>query len=154
MAVRAPIFEFFRFDEDVGPDGSAEFAMGSETELTARLATHGHKCWHCASAVVQHIIRRHQLTREWVLRRAIRCGRGIYRANQGLRSAPQPVLFGYPRYLVRRIGRAAIDLALAQMISDEAVKLRLRWNFNLLIGRAKESKALERMKRRSLRDGR
>ena len=53
--------------------------MGSETEFTVRLERAGHGAWFVADAVVEHMVRPEQMAEEWVLSRAYRHGRGIYR---------------------------------------------------------------------------
>lgn len=80
MAVRAALLrQGHRFDESVGPDGSAVYGMGSETEFTVRLERAGHSAWFVADAVVEHMVRPEQMAEEWVLSRAYRHGRGVYR---------------------------------------------------------------------------
>jgi hypothetical protein len=75
-----------RFDENIGPNGDPQYPMGSESELTRRLARGGYKAWHCPGAVVDHIIRPSQLTRGSMLQRATRYGRGQYRLRQDLQA--------------------------------------------------------------------
>ena len=79
MAIRRRVFEQgYRFDPEVGPSGG-DYAMGSETDLTVRLGEAGFKVWFCPEAVVEHFIRAHQIEPKWILERAIRFGRGMYR---------------------------------------------------------------------------
>src|SRR5262245_40508219 len=66
MAVRSRVFGKHRFLEKIGPDGTLNYATGSETEFTSRAAKAGHKCWHSKRCVVGHIIRAHQLRPEWL----------------------------------------------------------------------------------------
>ena len=153
MAVRAHIFERFRFDERIGPDGSSNYVMGSETELTVRLALHGYKCWHCPDAVVQHLIQPHQLERAWILQRSRRYGRSIYRGKYRSFTEPVPVVLGYPRYLLRQIGKAAAAVAVARLIGDNKAVLKARWELNSLIGQAEEGRLLERQKRNHVESG-
>jgi glycosyltransferase involved in cell wall biosynthesis len=75
MALRADVLGNRRFDESIGPRAGA-YPMGSETELTRRLAADGVRAWHVREAVVEHLVRRFQITPEWLLRRAYRYGRG------------------------------------------------------------------------------
>src|SRR4249920_1140386 len=99
MAIRRAVFDRgYRFDESVGPSG-ASYAMGSETEFVTRVAKDGHKAWFCKSASVHHFVRAYQFDRHWILGRAVRFGRGMYRRQ--LRDAPYrgPLLFGMPRFL-------------------------------------------------------
>lgn len=78
MAVRARVFEDgIRFDVHIGPDGSAIYAMGSDTEMALRLEALGFKCWFAASPYVEHIIRPEHLEENWILARGYRWGRGL-----------------------------------------------------------------------------
>ena len=68
MAIRAEVFAAgYRFNVQLGPRGR-NYPMGAETELTLRLANAGFTAWHCKQAVVEHIIRKFQLNRAWILR--------------------------------------------------------------------------------------
>lgn len=79
MAVRASLFaDGLKFDTEIGPDGTAAYAMGSEAALSQRLWRAGHKCWLTRKAPVRHIIRREQMTRDWLIRRAYRFGKGEF----------------------------------------------------------------------------
>ncbi|TFW14752.1 glycosyltransferase [Massilia arenosa] len=99
MAVRREVFaEGHRFDIKVGPT-AGQYAMGSETEFTRRIASHGYKAWFCEKARVAHRIRAHQLTRAWVLERARRFGRGARRQEVPDGSKR---LFGVPRWMYAR----------------------------------------------------
>jgi glycosyltransferase involved in cell wall biosynthesis len=103
MAVRAAVFRKLRFAENIGPNGSISYAMGSETEFTMRAANSGHRCWHFRDAPVGHIVRPRQLKREWLLQRAYNQGRGDRRKfgiNDESRFAR---LLGYPRHVTRRV---------------------------------------------------
>jgi len=55
MAVRADLFrKGHRFDERLGPNGSAVYAMGGETECVLRLViAENLRCWHCKAARVR-----------------------------------------------------------------------------------------------------
>jgi glycosyltransferase involved in cell wall biosynthesis len=77
MAVRASVFESGqRFNADIGPDGSRNYGMGSETELARRLGELGHKCWFAQGPRVDHIIRPNQMQLPSILLRGYRWGRG------------------------------------------------------------------------------
>src|SRR5690242_14211481 len=79
MAIRTAVFQSgVRFDPSIGPRNSS-YPMGSETELTLRLSHRGQKAWHVPTAVVEHFIRNYQIRQSWVLKRAIRHGRGQFR---------------------------------------------------------------------------
>jgi len=82
MTVRSTIFRDHRFFEGIGPNGTRNYAVGSETEFTRRVEKLGHRCWHSQSSVVGHIILRHQLEPEWLLQRAYNHARGWRRLNK------------------------------------------------------------------------
>jgi len=76
MALRKSVFDDgLRFDERIGPRG-ASYAMGSETALVLRLRALGHEPVFLPDSVVHHQIRAEQLSREWLIGRAFREGRG------------------------------------------------------------------------------
>lgn len=79
MAVRRRVFEGgLLFDETIGPNSSQHFyKMGSESEFCDRADRAGLKFWFNSRAVVSHIIRPHQMTRDFVKARAFRHGSGI-----------------------------------------------------------------------------
>ena len=81
MTVRSKVFKTHRFLEGIGPDGTAKYATGSETEFTRRAATSGHLCWHSRDCVVGHIVRAHQIKPEWLLQRAYNQAKGWRRMN-------------------------------------------------------------------------
>jgi glycosyltransferase involved in cell wall biosynthesis len=115
-----------RFDINMGP-GAARPSMGEEIELVGRLARGGHKIWWIAGARVEHIVRPEQLTKRWVLRRAVQFGRGRYWLDIEFRQ-PVPRVAGMPRWLLRRaieqLGRAAA----AWIRHNEQGFLVERWN--------------------------
>ena len=141
MAVRTKVFEDgFRFDSTIGPQGK-NYAMGSETEFVRRLARHGHRAWHISNAVVEHWIRDFQMTRSWILGRAIRFGRGAYRLRRLEQQAQMPSWFGVPRYLFRETLRQAALLSKALLISSGERAFRARWELNVLRGQITEAYA-------------
>jgi glycosyltransferase involved in cell wall biosynthesis len=79
MAVRMRVFKGgLLFDEAIGPNSSQHFyMMGSESEFCDRADRAGLKFWFNSKAVVAHIIRPHQMTRDFVMARAFRHGRGV-----------------------------------------------------------------------------
>ena len=82
MATRASAFDSgIRFNDRIGPDGSAIYAMGSDTEMAMRLEALGLKCWFAASPYVEHIVRPEQLEENWILARGYRWGRGLARMH-------------------------------------------------------------------------
>ena len=139
MAIRKAIFDSgIRFDESIGPRG-LDYPMGSETELILRLSRNGHKGWFVPKAVVEHFIREEQLSKQWVLRRAVRWGRGSYRL------APNLKLWGsVPRHLYRDLPKFALKIAIAGAVLNPEARFRAQWAFNLLRGEAIEARALYR----------
>jgi len=144
MAIRIEIFEAgYRFDVRIGPR-SRSYAMGSETELTLRLAKAGFEAWHCKQAVVEHIIRKFQLERAWILRRAIRYGRGRYRLGVQYENVNRKKYLGIPRYLIKEVAKKGFDVGRARLGGDAAELFEKRWIFNYLLGQAIEARLIHR----------
>lgn len=142
MAIRAEVFASgIRFNPLIGPRGT-EYAMGSETELVRRLVGEGYLAWHVQDAVVEHFIRDFQLTRAWVLRRAIRFGRGQYRMSQTERPKTLVSWFGIPRYLFRRLLTEILVIARACVFLNGEALFQARWNLNYLRGQIMEARVL------------
>lgn len=140
MAVRRSVFDTgVRFDEGVGPT-SGSYAMGGETALTVKLARSGLQCWHCKDAEVQHIIRDFQMTRRWVLRRAIRFGRGATRADYEAWDERPRMLFGVPRYLIRMLGEEAGRVAWSRLFAPGRPAFQARWKLNYRLGQLLEAR--------------
>jgi glycosyltransferase involved in cell wall biosynthesis len=147
MAVRANIFKAgYRFDTTIGPRGK-EYAMGSETELVLRLTQAGYRAWHCENAVVEHLIDKSQMTEEWLMRRAVRFGRGQTRLEDNLPSEPLRKWLGVPRYLVRIIGTQAFRLALATLKRNARARFQARWELNFTMGAAMEARRMHQAKK-------
>ena len=78
MAVRGKLFKNgLRFNPSIGPDGSKNFGMGSESELLRRLEREGQQLFFCEAAAVGHQIKPSLLRWGSVLARARRYGRGL-----------------------------------------------------------------------------
>ena len=145
MAVRANVFEQgIRFDPSIGPCG-ADYPMGSETEMLLRLARYGHRAWYVAGAVVEHFIRKEQLERRWVLRRAFRHGRGYYRLFISDRYPRRKLWMGIPRYLFRDIPKYAVLAIASYLCFKQESHFRAHYSFNLLRGQAKEAYRIARL---------
>jgi glycosyltransferase involved in cell wall biosynthesis len=125
MAVRARAFAELTFDTTIGPSGTS-YAMGSETDLLIRLANKGYKAYHTPGAIVEHFIRKEQMDRKWIMRRAVRYGRGQYRMN------PRPKLWWdwFPRHLIRDIPLFTVRM----WSGDPEQRFRAEWRRNMLIG--------------------
>jgi len=144
MAVRADLFERgFRFDASIGPRG-ANYAQGSETEFVRRLGQHGFSAWHVHNAEVEHFIREFQMRKSWILGRAIRYGRGMYRLNQADDSTRMITWFGAPRYLFRQILEQAAQLLKCMLRFDKERVFRERWKLNYYRGFIIEARILRK----------
>jgi len=104
-----------------------------------RLGRQGYQAWHVPEAVVEHFIREEQLKQAWVLRRAVRWGRGRYRMAQDVK-----LWLGIPRHLFRDIPREGLLMAAAKVSFREADVFRSRWRFNVLLGIAQEAQLMAR----------
>ncbi len=142
MLVRTSVFQSgARFDPSIGPCGCC-YPMGSETELILRLSSQGHKAWHVSGAIVEHLIRKEQFEKAWVMGRAINYGRGQFRLR------PDANLWGdVPRHLYRDVPREAFLVAAKWVAFRDRALLKSRWQFNYLVGRAIESRAIARERR-------
>lgn len=102
MAVRASVFaKGVRFNAEIGPNSDQAYPMGSETELSRRLAVLGHKCWFAGSPQVKHIVRPHQMERQAILMRGYRWGRG--QAHMHIAHTYAPEKLGYKNKLRSRL---------------------------------------------------
>jgi L-malate glycosyltransferase len=136
MMIRKSIFDSgIRFDSVMMAPRIDGFPMGDETELLESLGRQGHKGWHVPTAVVEHLIQKSQMNKDWILHRAVRFGRGIFR----LRQAENPTKFvAYPlripiRNLIRLV-KPSIRMAAAYATRNERAKFVSRWKFNYLLG--------------------
>lgn len=119
MAVRAEVFHRgARFDESIGPCGR-DYAMGGETEFVQRLARQGHKAWHVQRAVVQHYIRDYQMQKSWLLKRAIRFGRGQFRLSRWEQPCEFPEWPAVAVRLAPRICRRIVRIVAAWLAARE-----------------------------------
>jgi hypothetical protein len=136
MAVRAELFaKGHRFDERIGPNGTSTYAMGSETEFTLRMAiVEGAACWHCQAARVQVIIPPSMTTRTWVLKRAFRLGRCVYRESRQKAAAGWAHVPRGWREIGRGLAGAARDLTLGAIRRDAGRAFLGRWDLNLWTG--------------------
>ena len=156
MAVRAQIIEAgYRFDPSLGPTGS-RYQMGDEADFLQRISKAGFPSWHCRRAIVRHIIRKSQMDKSWMLRRARASGRADFRweylqYNEYLN--PAPVLFvGVPRYVIRQILEQAIQVLGARLSKDSDSVFKERWQLHNLVGRAVGGRAIYKAHYESLAD--
>lgn len=78
LAIHADWFRRFSFNENIGPDGTSKYRMGSEVEFCLRLKQHGARFEFFSQSKVFHRVSEKQLTEEWILRRFFRAGRSSY----------------------------------------------------------------------------
>lgn len=122
MAIRKTLFDKgLRFNPAVGPDGTAQYAMGSEYEFTRRLAAQGIKSWFCTDAKVEHIVRENQLSKQWILQRFFRHGRSLY-LLEDVQHAKAARIFGAERWLYRKMVQSYCKAMCLQLLgqSDRA----------------------------------
>jgi glycosyltransferase involved in cell wall biosynthesis len=142
MAIRTSVFRSgIRFDSSIGPRGSS-YPMGSETELLSRLSREGHKGWHVQGAVVEHFVSGTSMSKNWILQRGIRWGRGRQRMSPGVK-----MWMGIPRHLFRDLPKEAFFMAVAWASAREDDLFRSCWRFNILRGKAIEARILARERR-------
>ncbi len=145
MAVRSEVIKAgYRFDTSLGPVGS-RYRMGEDADFIQRLGRAGFRAWHCKRAAVAHMIRKDQMTKEGVLRRAVPFGRAHYRWDywEGLVSPPV-LLLGIPRYMIREILEQAIHVARAKLNQDADIVFKERWRLYYLAGHAIEARILHK----------
>ncbi len=124
MAIRRSVLDLgFRYSENVGPDGTPTYIMGSETELLKRLHKSNIKGWFCKSIVVKHIIRANQLSEKWVIERFARYGRSLY-VNEFSGGEIKKKLLGYDRYLVRQLISANISSLFCFMVTRKKDRIQ------------------------------
>jgi L-malate glycosyltransferase len=143
LAVRAEIIKSgYQFDTSWGPVGS-RYRMGEDTEFVQRLSKAGFRAWHCKSAVVAHMIRKEQMKKPWMLRRAKRFGSAFYQWEYEEYSPSRPVLLlGTPRYMIREVLEQAIRVVGAKLTKDSDAVFKERWQLCYLAGRAAGARML------------
>jgi glycosyltransferase involved in cell wall biosynthesis len=145
-AYRSEIFKSgYSFNPTIGPSGS-NYAMGSEYEFNVRLLKAGFTAWYCKRAVVEHIIRKGQMNKKWVLGRAFRSGRGFYRVDLHGEIkdtfTSSKLIFGIPRYQIREILTQFLSVVRAKLTGDERDVFVNRWRLEYLAGQAYEARLL------------
>jgi glycosyltransferase involved in cell wall biosynthesis len=135
MAVRSTVFKSgLKFETSIGPNGG-NYAMGSETEFTCRLAGLGYRSFYVRSAIVKHIIRRHQLNIDWILGRAFRFGRGSYcRENKIADLSNIAMIFGIPRWMLIRVLKLWIANWAKLIFETREQRFKIAWELQYLKG--------------------
>ena len=146
MGVRSKVIEAgYRFDASLGPVGP-RYMMGEDTDFVQRLGQAGFKAWHCKHAVVAHMIRKHQMQKKWMLRRAVQLGRAHYQWECKWYSQSQPaLLLGAPRYVIREILKQGVHVARAKLTQDADSVFKEQWQLYYLVGRALGGRASHKM---------
>jgi len=89
---------------------------------------------------VEHFIRDYQLRQPWVLKRAIRYGRGRFRMDYTRKYRPYPCWFGVPRTFFRQIFDEEKTILKAWLMSDHRELFRAIWRRNFLWGHVVEAR--------------
>ncbi|MCG5524335.1 glycosyltransferase [Ectothiorhodospira haloalkaliphila] len=137
MMVRRTLFDQgHRFDGAVGP-GPGQYCMGSETEFNIRMHSRGSKTLFCQDAIVYHIIRKHQIRRSWVLKRAFRFGKGIAKQDRISSSNHKAVTnfsLPFPKWYLRRILKNTIRGINSTLPLHSAPAMKYWWDVAYDIG--------------------
>lgn len=135
MAVRSSVFDKgLKFETSIGPNGG-NYAMGSETEFTCRLAGLGYQSFYVKSAVVKHIIRRHQLDIDWILGRAFKFGRGSYCRENNIADLPNVAkILGIPRWMLIRVIKLWIAYWAKLIFETREQRFKIAWELQYLKG--------------------
>jgi glycosyltransferase involved in cell wall biosynthesis len=134
MAIRASVFRRgATFDASIGPDGSSNYAMGSDTELARRLEGEGAKCWFATEPFVDHIIPPEYLDRRWILNRGFRWGRGL--ARMGF-----PYPYGAEQLALRNRLRRLLYPLVFPLMAEES---RWRRSWSLVVDQGYEAGSRE-----------
>jgi hypothetical protein len=136
MAVRGTVLRAgHRFNEEVGPDaGSAAYGMGSETELTTRLAHAGHRAVFVPDAVVGHLVRPEQLDEGWILGRAFRHGLGFFRYHPQPARGRLPWVAGLPPRFAVTLAAHAAAAAVLRPLPPSRLRFQILWQAAWLYG--------------------
>lgn len=135
MIIRRKIFDAgYKFDTNIGPNGTSTYTMGSETSFTLMLEQSGYKCWFEPSIAVKHIIRNNQMSQKWVLARAIRFGKGEAKKNP-LTKENCTFFLKAPRYLYKKIFIEYMGLYKIKIqLGSKEIEFKKRWHINFLKG--------------------
>ena len=114
FVVRRRLFDSVTFSTDIGPDGTATYIMGAETEFLRRAREAGHVPIFIPAAHVGHIIQPHQLTDDYLIARAYRLGRGCV-SVEGEADLPGRKWLGVPLYVWRWLAQAGSEGFVARL---------------------------------------
>ena len=134
MAVRSHVLSAgHRFNESIGPN-RGQYSMGSEVEFTCRLERNGHRSWFSEAAVVGHIIRESQLTRDWIIGRAFRFGRDMFRQESERFGREVKLFRGAPRWKYRLLLSGAGRYLKARLAGNRDEQFEASWDISFLRG--------------------
>ena len=143
MAVRRAVFDAgFLFNPDVGP-AAGQYTMGSEVEFSGRLAKAGHTAWWVPGAPVGHIIREHQLTRDWIIQRAFRLGRHMCHQEREQIPAGTAMWRGAPRWRYGQLVRQKLRSLWGHARRDFDTSFLADWELEFLRGYLSEAARLQ-----------
>jgi len=113
--------------------------MGGEVEFTKRLSALGNLSWFIKNSVVGHIIRKNQMQKPWIIKRAFRLGKLRYWMIKDSVADNTPLLFGAPRCHLRNLIIRYIDCFVGLIFLDELRVFRAKWRIQILKGYYSES---------------
>ena len=139
MAIRTSVFSLgHRFDETVGPQ-AGQYIMGSEVEFTCRLKRHGCQAWFAGEVSVGHIIRSHQIERNWIIQRGYRLGRHMFHQERREMDSNVSLWRGAPRWKYRQLASAYGQALVARLLRRQDALFRADWEISFLKGYIKEA---------------
>lgn len=140
-AIRASALDGMRFCETIGPDGSASFAMGSETELLLRLMGQGRRVIYVPGAVLEHLIQPYQLGGGYLKGRSFRLGRGHVRKQQAYHWGRAHAL-GVPLFVWRHLLEAGLRYAAGSLFGRRR-RLQAALDFHYFRGCVVENRLIQ-----------
>lgn len=135
LAIRTDFFDCGeQFATSIGPTSSRWYPMGGETEFVLRLQKLGVRACHVRKAVVEHFVRSEQLRPLWLLRRAVRAGRGNRRLMKLLNAASaEPCRPTRLRCLLRLV-RHTMTALLAPLALNRQTLFSAWWSLGWIAG--------------------
>lgn len=139
VAIRRSHFDSgLRFDESIGPNGTADYAMGSETELLLRLERAGSRAWYARDAIVEHHVSAAHVETPALLLRAFRYGRGRWRLGTSRLAAARFRVGGVPLAIRFDLLARGRTYRRALRRRDQARALKAAWRIAYLAGHVAE----------------
>jgi glycosyltransferase involved in cell wall biosynthesis len=127
MAIRASLFkDGWKYNPNIGPDGSNMYVAGSEVDLTRRLEQSGYQAVYLPKSLVYHQIRSEQLSLDYLYDRAFRFGQQFSYEESKVEIS---MLFGIPRHLIRKICKSYLLFILSFFTIDKKTRFDRRIYF-------------------------